>query len=98
MNNWLRVKLKEVLKQYRNTLWVEDKEYKQVTISQTGEVSYRGTKHGAAIGRKRQFNLNINNPTKSEAEKDLSKEKIIARIDGNIKRTSEILSEIKEEW
>jgi type I restriction enzyme S subunit len=55
----VRVKLKEVLKQYRNVHWVEDKDYKQVTISQTGEVSYRGTKHGSSIGRKRQFIINL---------------------------------------
>ena len=63
MNELKTVKLKEVLKQYRNTHWIEDKNYKQVTISQTGEVSYRGTKHGSQIGRKRQFIIDLkNNP------------------------------------
>ncbi len=61
MNNWKKIKLKDVLKQYRNTHWVEDKHYKQVTISQTGEVSYRGTKHGSQIGRKRQFIIDLKN-------------------------------------
>lgn len=56
-----KVKLKEVLKQYRITHWVEDKHYKQVTISQTGEVSYRGTNHGSKIGRKRQFLIDLKN-------------------------------------
>ena len=55
------IKLKEVLKQYRNTHRVEDKNYKQVTISQTGEVFYRGTKHGSSIGRKRQFIIDLKN-------------------------------------
>lgn len=59
MTEWKKVKLKEVLKQYRNTHRVEDKNYKQVTISQTGEVSYRGTKHGSQIGRKRQFIIDL---------------------------------------
>jgi len=53
------VKLKEVLKQYRNIHWIEDKNYRQVTISQTGDVSYRGTKHGSSIGRKRQFVIDL---------------------------------------
>ena len=61
MNELKTVKLKEVLKQYRNTHWIEDKNYKQVTISQTGEVSYRGTKHGSQIGRKRQFIIDLKN-------------------------------------
>ena len=61
MTNWKKVKLKEVLKQYRDTHWIEDKNYKQVTISQTGEVSYRGTKHGSQIGRKRQFLIDLDN-------------------------------------
>ncbi len=61
MAEWKKVKLKDILKQYRNTHWVEDKHYKQVTISQTGEVSYRGTKHGSQIGRKRQFIIDLKN-------------------------------------
>jgi type I restriction enzyme, S subunit len=59
---WQKVKLKDVLKQYRITHWVENnKEYKQVTISQTGEVSYRGIKKGINIGRKRQFFIDLKN-------------------------------------
>lgn len=54
------VKLKDVLKQYRITHWVEnDTTYKQVTISQTGEVSFRGEKEGINIGRKRQFLIDL---------------------------------------
>jgi len=47
---------------------------------------------------KRGFNLDINNPTKPEEERELGKEEIIAKIEQNIKRTSEILKEIKGEW
>ena len=55
-----RVKLKQVLKQYRNTHWIEnDKNYRQVTISQTGEVFFRGEKQGTEIGRKRQFLIDL---------------------------------------
>lgn len=45
---------------------------------------------------KRNFNLDINNPNKPEAEKDLSKEEIIAKIEANLKRTQELLKNIKE--
>ena len=48
--------------------------------------------------QKKNYNLDINNPTKPEEEKELSKEEIIERIEQNIKRTSEILKEIKEGW
>ena len=44
----------------------------------------------ADIG-KRNYNLDINNPTKPEAEKELSKEEIIERIEQNLNRTREIL-------
>ena len=44
---------------------------------------------------KRNYNLDINNPTKPEAEKELSKEEIIVRIEQNLNRTKEILKEIK---
>ena len=44
---------------------------------------------------KRGFNLDINNPTKPEAEKEMSKEEIIAKIESNLKRSQEILKEIK---
>jgi type I restriction enzyme M protein len=46
---------------------------------------------------KRNYNLDINNPTKPEEEKELSKEEIIEKIEQNIKRTSDILKEIKGE-
>ena len=48
--------------------------------------------------QKRNYNLDINNPTKPEEEKELSKEEIIKRIEANIKRTAEILKEIKGGW
>jgi type I restriction enzyme M protein len=48
--------------------------------------------------QKKNYNLDINNPTKPEEEKELSKEEIISNIEANIKRTSEILKEIKGEW
>jgi type I restriction enzyme M protein len=48
--------------------------------------------------QKKNYNLDINNPTKPEEEKELSKEEIIAKIEQNIKRTSEILKEIKDGW
>jgi len=48
--------------------------------------------------QKKNYNLDINNPTKPEEEKELSKEEIIDKIEVNIKRTSEILKEIKGEW
>ena len=46
----------------------------------------------------KNYNLDINNPTKPEEEKELSKEEIIAKIEQNIKRISDILKEIKGEW
>ncbi|MDP2924790.1 MAG: class I SAM-dependent DNA methyltransferase [Nanoarchaeota archaeon] len=48
--------------------------------------------------QKKNYNLDINNPTKPEEEKELSKEEIIGKIEVNIKRTSDILKEIKGEW
>jgi len=44
---------------------------------------------------KRNYNLDINNPTKPEAEKELSKEEIIAKIEQNLEKAKEILKEIK---
>ncbi len=44
---------------------------------------------------KRNFNLDINNPTKPEAEPELTKEEIITKIEANLKRSQEILKEIK---
>jgi type I restriction enzyme, S subunit len=57
-----KIKLKEVLKQYKNTHWIDNnKTYRQVTISQTGKISFRGEKHGTEIGRKRQFLIDLKN-------------------------------------
>jgi len=47
---------------------------------------------------KKNCNLDISNPTKPEEEKELSKEEIIAKLEANIKRTSDILKDIKGEW
>lgn len=58
--SWQKVKLKEVLKQYRVQHIVQDDiEYKQVTISKYDGVTYRGTKIGKDIGRKRQFVIDL---------------------------------------
>lgn len=60
--NWQKVKLKEVLKQYRVQHIVQDDiEYKQVTISKYDGVTFRGTKIGKDIGRKRQFIIDLKN-------------------------------------
>jgi len=57
-----KIKLKQVLKNYKNKHLIQnDKSYRQVTISQTGEVSFRGEKHGINIGRKRQFLIDLKN-------------------------------------
>lgn len=53
-------KLSELLTQYRETHFIEDNnDYKQLTISKHTGVSYRGTKNGKLIGRKRQFFVNL---------------------------------------
>lgn len=53
-------KLSELLDQYRETHFVENEhDYKQLTISKYNGVSYRGTKNGKHIGRKRQFIVNL---------------------------------------
>ena len=58
--SWQKVKLKEVLKQYRVQHIVQDDiEYKQVTISKYDGVTFRGTKIGKDIGRKRQFVIDL---------------------------------------
>ena len=60
MNDWKKVKLSKVLKQYRIEHWVQDdKSYKQVTISKYDGVVYRGEKKGIEIGRKRQFIIDL---------------------------------------
>jgi type I restriction enzyme S subunit len=58
--SWKKVKLKEVLKQYRvQHIVQDDTEYKQVTISKYDGVTYRGSKIGKDIGRKRQFVIDL---------------------------------------
>jgi type I restriction enzyme S subunit len=60
--SWEKVKLREVLKQYRVQHIVQnDIEYKQVTISKYDGVTFRGTKIGKDIGRKRQFVIDLKN-------------------------------------
>jgi type I restriction enzyme S subunit len=59
--SWQKVKLKEVLKQYRVQHIVQDDiEYKQVSILNDGSVVLRGSKIGKEIGRKRQFIIDLN--------------------------------------
>ncbi|MFO0323360.1 MAG: restriction endonuclease subunit S [Bacteroidota bacterium] len=58
--SWKKVKLKEILKQYRIELLVQnDIEYKQVTISKYDGITFRGTRIGREIGRKRQFQIDL---------------------------------------
>lgn len=58
--SWKKVKLKQILKQYRIEHLVQnDIEYKQVTISKYDGVTFRGTKLGREIGRKRQFQIDL---------------------------------------
>lgn len=58
--SWKKVKLKQILKQYRIEHLVQnDIEYKQVTISKYDGVTFRGTKIGKEIGRKRQFIIDL---------------------------------------
>lgn len=60
--SWQKVKLKEVLEQYRVQHIVQDDiEYKQVSILNDGSVVLRGSKIGKEIGRKRQFIIDLNN-------------------------------------
>lgn len=55
-----KVKLGDILRQYRIECWVVDNEiYKQVTITKDGNVFVRGEKIGSEIGRKRQFVLDL---------------------------------------
>ncbi|MDO8622909.1 MAG: N-6 DNA methylase [archaeon] len=46
--------------------------------------------------QKKNYNLDINNPTRPEEEKELSKEEIIGKIEINLKRSQEILKLIKD--
>lgn len=58
--SWKKVKLGEILKQYRIEHLVQNNvEYKQVTISKYDGVSFRGSKMGKEIGRKRQFQIDL---------------------------------------
>lgn len=58
--SWRKIKLKEILKQYRIQHIVQDHiNYKQVTISKYDGVIMRGTKIGKEIGRKRQFVIDL---------------------------------------
>ncbi|WP_295000702.1 restriction endonuclease subunit S [uncultured Fibrobacter sp.] len=60
MSEWKKVKIGEFLKQYRNTIYVDDaQQYRQVTISSKDGVKYRCTKIGKEIGRKRQFLIDL---------------------------------------
>lgn len=54
--SWKKIKLGDILKQYRIEHRVDDKTtYKQVSILNDGSVVLRGEKIGKEIGRKRQF-------------------------------------------
>lgn len=56
----VELKLGDILEQYRITEILKDNiEYKQITISQTGNIKVRGYKKGALIGRKRQFFIDL---------------------------------------
>lgn len=58
--SWEKVKLKDVVKQYRIEHLVQDSnDYKQVTISKHDGVKLRGIKNGKLIGRKRQFLIDL---------------------------------------
>ena len=58
--SWKKIKLKQLLKQYRVEHLVQnDIEYKQVTISKYDGVTFRGSKMGREIGRKRQFQIDL---------------------------------------
>ena len=60
MSEWNKVKIGAFLKQYRNTIYVDDaQQYRQVTISSKDGVKYRCTKIGKEIGRKRQFLIDL---------------------------------------
>ena len=60
MSDWKKVKIGDFLKQYRNTIYVDDsQQYKQVTISSKSGVKYRCSKIGKEIGRKRQFLIDL---------------------------------------
>jgi restriction endonuclease S subunit len=57
---WEIGKLRDVLKQYRITVWVDDtKLYNQLTNSKHSGIKARGYKIGNEIGRKRQFRVDL---------------------------------------
>lgn len=60
MSKWQTIKLGDFLKLYRIECKVQDQAiYKQVTISKTRGVFFRGEKQGKNIGRKRQFLIDL---------------------------------------
>ncbi|MTD31881.1 restriction endonuclease subunit S [Planomicrobium sp. YIM 101495] len=57
---WEEILLKNIFNKYRETVFVKDDNYyEQITISKSGNISYRDTKVGSEIGRKRQFRVNL---------------------------------------
>ncbi len=53
MNKWKRVKIGDLITQYKNIEGIsKNKEYKQVTVSKTGEIKLRGIKKGTGIKAK----------------------------------------------
>jgi len=60
MSKWQTVELGDFLKLYRIEHRVQDQTiYKQVTISKTKGILFRGEKQGKNIGRKRQFLIDL---------------------------------------
>ncbi len=53
--DWKEVELSEVLVQYNKKITIDDSiEYKQVTVSKTGDITLREVKKGSLIGTKKQ--------------------------------------------
>ena len=60
MNDWRKIKLGEFLEPYRQEHIIENEQiYRQATISKNHGVSFRGSKFGKDIGRKRQFVIDL---------------------------------------
>jgi type I restriction enzyme, S subunit len=60
MKNWNKVKLKKILTQCRETIWLDDlTQYNQLTNSKHSGIQARGYKLGGEIGRKRQFLVDL---------------------------------------
>lgn len=58
--SWRKVKLAEILNQYRiEHIVQDDRVYKQISIINDGRVIVRGEKVGKEIGRKRQFRVDV---------------------------------------